>query len=108
MTYDDFAARALALPETSEEPHAGGVSVTRGGGWMFSLKRDGETIVLKLDWEAHDRLLMAHPKAVHKTRHYEGYPALLLRLGTLTSALADELIDASWKDAPNAAKKMPR
>lgn len=112
MTYDDLVARALALPGTEEEPYYGGASVKREGRWMFSLKKDGETIALKLDWDAHDRLLATHPDAIFKTPHYDGYPAFLVRLDPLTPALADELVAAAWEDAPQKAKairtKSPR
>ncbi|RYG65960.1 hypothetical protein EON77_17940 [bacterium] len=101
-------ARALALPDTSEELYPGGASVNREDRWMFSLKKDGEMIVLKLAWDDHDRLLAAHPEAILKTSHYEGYPAFLVRLDALTPTIADELLAASWEDAPNKAKRMPR
>ena len=106
MTYDDLVERALVLPDTREDLHYGGTSVMRGDRWMLSLKKDGETIVLKLDWESHDRLLATHPETIFKTPHYEGYPAFLVRLDLLTPDLAEELIRLSWEDAPQKAKKI--
>lgn len=108
MTYDEFVALALSLPETVEESDRRGTSVVRESRWMFSLKslkKEGETVVLKLGWDDHDRLIEAHPDVLFKTPHYEGYPAFLVRLEALSPELARELVGVSWNDAPLPAKK---
>ncbi len=104
MTYDVLVELALALPDVVEEPYYGGPSVKRGKRWMFSLKDEGASVAIKLDWEDHDRLLKAHPSVIYKTPHYEGYPAFLVRLDTLTLELARELVELSWEDAPKKAR----
>ena len=105
MTYEDVAEIALAMPGVSEAVGGRELTIDRDGGWMLTLKGDGETIVVKLDWPNHDRLLEAHPDILFKTPHYEGYPALLARLEPLTPDLARRLLGASWENAPLKAKK---
>ena len=106
MTYDELVDMAKAMPDVCEGTSYGDLSVKRGARWMFSLKKNGETIALKLNWKSHDILLPANPDVIFKTPHYEGYPAFLVRLEQLTPTLAESLVKASWEDAPNPAKKI--
>lgn len=102
MTYDQFVSLAKCLPDVVEE----GFNVSRGKGWMFSLKPDG-SLVIKLDWEAHNALLAGDPETFYRTPHYEGYPALLVRLENLNKTLAAEILKSSWTFAP-VKPKSPR
>ncbi len=105
MSYEEFVELALALPDVEEVVGGRELSVQRENRWMFTLKKDGETIALKLDWPTHDRLLESRSDALFKTPHYEGYPAFLVRLPVLDPPLARELLRASWDDAPLKATK---
>lgn len=91
MTYDALARMALALPDVVEEPYYGGPSFKRGKRWMFSPKDEEGSVPIKVDWEAHDRLLRSHP-------------AFPVRLETLTPELARELVELSWEDAPEKSQ----
>lgn len=105
MTYDELAEIALAMPEVEEGMSYGAPSMKRAGRFMFAPKKDGETISVKLDWATHDRLLEDHPDMFFKTPHYEGWPGFLARLSVLTPAVAKELVEASWRDAPMPGSK---
>ncbi len=72
---------------------------------MFAPKKDGETVAIKLDWDTHDRLLEKHSQVFYKTPHYDGWPGFLARLNKLTKRLAQEVVRASWKNAPLPAKR---
>lgn len=101
MTYSDFVAQALELPDTSEGPSWGTTGVKRKKRFMFRIKEDGETVAVRLDWDTRDRLLKERPDICHLTPHYENYPALLAQLEPMDPALARELILASWEYAPS-------
>ena len=105
MTYDDIIQIGLSKPDVVDTMAWGTPALKRKKRFMLRLGNDGEHIVVRLDWESHDRLLTANPDALYKTPHYDGYPAVLARLDLLPTSLANELIDASWEFAPIPDKK---
>lgn len=104
MTYEDIVHLALRLPNTEEKADLKGGCVLRDGEAMFWTKGKDPLLVLKLDWGSHDRLLAEQQDVLYKTPHFEGYPAVLIRLDKLEVGLALELLEASWNDAPVKAK----
>lgn len=108
MTYDDIVKIGLEKPDVEDTMAWGTPALKRKKKYMLRLKEDGESLAVKLDWENHDRLLRARPDVFFKTPHYEGYPAFLVRLDTLDEALAREVIELSWLDAPSKARTQPR
>lgn len=107
MTYDEFAALGLAMPNTEEGLSYGTPAIKRKKRMMFRLNEDGDTVALKLAWDEHDRFLIEHPSVIFKTPHYEGYPVLLVRLSGLDLELARTLIRSSWENAPEKDKRRP-
>ena len=107
MTYDEIVRIGLEKDDVEETTSYGTPCLKRKGDFMLRLKEDGESIAVKLDWDTHDRLLDDNPDVYFKTAHYEGYPALLARLGALTVPEARSLIEASWANAPRAGKRRP-
>ena len=53
---------------------------------MARLHQDGESLMLKVGFEARDHLVRADPKAFFVTEHYRNYPSVLARLDRLTAA----------------------
>jgi hypothetical protein len=105
MTYDDLVKMALEHVDVAESTSYGNPSVKRRGRYMFGLNETGETISVKLDWENRDWLLGEHPGVIYITPHYHGYPAFRVFLDKLTPELGRELVEISYADAPNVAKK---
>ncbi|HXH61506.1 MAG TPA: hypothetical protein VNI20_09125 [Fimbriimonadaceae bacterium] len=105
MTYDDVVKIALALPGTEEGIAYRAPCVKREGKFMLAPKKDGVTMAVKLDWATHDRLLEEHPDVFYKTPHYDGYAAFLVRLPKLTKKVAQELVTASWENAPKPSTR---
>jgi hypothetical protein len=54
-------------------------------------------IVLTCSFEMKEHLLKEHPEAFFQTPHYEGYPALLVRLATVDSQLLGDLMEMAWR-----------
>jgi len=107
MTFEDIVKIGLELPDVVDGLIWGTPGLKRKKRFMLRLKEDGESLAVKLDWDNHDRLLAAYPNVFFKTSHYEGYPALLVRLDVLDPDLAREIVQLSWQDAPNKAISLP-
>jgi hypothetical protein len=107
VDYDDIVRLGLELDGVTEALSYGTPSLKCDGRFMLRLKEDGETIAAKLDWETHDRLLEEAPEIYFKTPHYEGYPALLARLGPLREHEARSSLKSCWAAAQQPSKRRP-
>jgi hypothetical protein len=110
-TWDDVRRITLGLPETAEEASRGvpGWSV-RGKGfvWERPLRRadiealgeaapDGPILGAYVpDLGAKEALLAEDPAVYFTTPHFDGYPAILVRLETIDIADLEELIVEAW------------
>lgn len=58
--------------------------------------------------EEKERLLAANPETLFTEPHYDGFPAVLVRLDTVTAAALRRLIEAAWRcQAPVDLKPRP-
>ncbi|MDI6943745.1 hypothetical protein QMO46_09560 [Microbacterium barkeri] len=115
-TFDDVRTIALALPRT-EEREGGwhmGPSWRIIGGTMFAWSRPvrgrdlewmraqgdepGDAVLgVRVDGEEGKReVLAANPRAAFTVPHFDGYPAVLLRLPETPVDLLRELVVESW------------
>jgi hypothetical protein len=115
-TLDDVRRRALELPATSEtiEGHRGGASWrTTNGSFVWERGPsatdlrdlalagrawpDGEVVGLRTDGlEAKEELLAAYPAEFFSIPHFDGYPAVLVRLESIDLGLLREVITDAW------------
>jgi hypothetical protein len=120
-TWDDVRRIALALPETSEE-----VSRAlrhwrvrdKGFVWERPLRRadldalgeeapDGPILGARVEHlGAKEALLAADPGVFFTTPHFDGYPAVLVRLERIAVDELDELIVEAW--LARAPKRLAR
>ncbi|QGN48513.1 MmcQ/YjbR family DNA-binding protein [Micromonospora sp. WMMD558] len=111
-TWDDVRRIALALPETTEAPSYDGLPAwkVRGKGfvWERPLRRadldalgddapDGPILGAQVpDVGAKEALLADDPTVYFTTPHFDGYPAVLVRLDRIGVAELTELIVEAW------------
>ena len=115
-TLDDVRAIALSLPETTEtvEGHRGGASWrTSGGGFVWergpsksditalaALGRtwpEGPVVGVRTDGlQGKEALLGSFPDAFFTIPHFDGYPAVLVRLDAIDAELLREVITDAW------------
>lgn len=107
MIFDEVVKIGLEFDDVVESTSYGTPALKRKKAFMIRLKEDGESIVVRLDWDSHDRFLSTRSNVFFKTPHFEGYNALLVRLEDLDEVLAREIIDLSWHEAPNKQVKRP-
>ena len=113
-TWDDVRRIALALPETVELSSRDGVPQwrvkDRGFAWERPLRRadlealgdatpDGPILAARVpDLGVKDALLAGDPDVYFTTPHFDGYPAILVRLGKIPAPELEELLVEAWLD----------
>lgn len=76
-----------------------------GCGKLFArLWEDGETLVLKIGFDAREMLMTANPEIFFITDHYAGYPHVLVRLPQVRRDQIEPLIEEAWR--LNAPKRL--
>ena len=110
-TWDDVQRLALALPETSERESRGlrGWRVKdKGFVWERPLRRadyaalgddapDGPILGARVEHlGAKEALLADDPAVFFTTPHFDGYPAILVRLEPISVEHLEELVTEAW------------
>ena len=109
--WDDVERIALSLPETSERISWGNrawVVKDKLFVWQRPLRKSdlealgdgapaGEILGARVEHEAAKQALLADPSGVYfTTPHFDGYPAILVKLGEITAADLEEVIVEAW------------
>ena len=110
-TWDDVRRIALELPETTEGTSRGNLTWNvkdKGFVWERPLRRgdlealgdaapEGPILAARVaDVGVKDALIADNPVAFFTTPHFNGYPAILVRLDDIEVADLDELITEAW------------
>ena len=119
--WDDVRRLALALPETSEDSSRGLSSWSvrkKGFVWERPLRKsdlralgdsapDGAIMGAHVEHlVAKDALLATDPRVFFTTPHFDGYPAILVRLGQISPSDLEEVIVEAWLS--RAPKRLAR
>ena len=121
MSYQEIEEFALGLPETSSTPSYGGAPALRVNKRMFARLRGemaddtdeltgapyGDVLMIGVaDLGEKEALLAADGDAYFTIAHYDGYPAVLVRLDRADAEeLRELLLDAWMRAAPKRAVK---
>jgi hypothetical protein len=111
-TWDDVRALALALPEATEREGRDGLRDWRvkdkGFVWERPLRKadyaalgdaapDGPILGARVsDVGAKEALIADDPDVYFTTPHFDGYPAILVRLDRIAAPELDELVVEAW------------
>lgn len=111
-TWHDVRRLALALPETTERDPGAGVPQWRVKDKLFAWERplrradlealgaaapDGPVLAARVpDLEVKEALLAVAPDVHFTTPHFDGYPAILVRLDRITAGDLEELVLEAW------------
>lgn len=90
---------AADLPAVELSTSYGTPALKVKGKLMARLKEDGETLVLRVDWDERERLLAVHPGVFFLTDHYRGGPWVLLRLRTAKPAQLKAGLAHAWRQS---------
>ena len=95
---DDVRRVALSLPGTAEKPYARlpGFRVRQK---LFARVHEepGAIMVGCSDLGEKEAMISAEPAKFFSTKHYDGYPAVLVRLAEIDLGELEELLTESWR-----------
>jgi hypothetical protein len=99
VTHDDVRRIAQALPGAYEQESYGGRPSWRTKPRMFAwIRDDPEALVVWVESvEDKDALVGSEPEKFFTTAHYDGYPAVLIRLDAVEADEVEELVTESWR-----------
>lgn len=98
MTYDEAAKIALSLPGVTASTSYGQPAFKVGRRMLAAVKKDGETLVLKVgSLDEKEMLLEAEPDLFFTTPHYDGWPYVLAKLSEIAPLTLRSLLVASWR-----------
>jgi len=111
-TWNDVRKLALALPGTSEEATSSGnrawIVNKKFFAWERPLRKSdlaalgdkapkGAILGVRVaDLEMKDVLLASNPRLYFTTPHFDGYPAVLIRLGKISAKELKDVIIEAW------------
>ncbi len=87
---------ASDLPGVEEGTSYGTPALRIRGKFFVRLREDGDSLVLRTDFDSRDAMLKAQPRLFYITDHYRDYPAVLVRLSVVTLPQLRELLADSW------------
>jgi hypothetical protein len=104
------AVRKIALSlDNVEEGMSYGTPGFRVGGVLFlRFHQDGESLVVRTDFEQRGELLAADPASYYLTDHYINYEWILVRRSRVHSDALRDLIRMAHKLAAAEKRKAPR
>lgn len=98
VTEDDVRRVALSLPETSERSYNRLPGFQARRNLFIRIHELPDTLFVGCaDLEERDELLTAEPTKFFITAHYDGYPAVLVRLSQIDLDELTELVTESWR-----------
>lgn len=96
-TEDDVRRLALSLPETTERPWRSTPGFRVRDRSFARIRDDGLVVVFVADLDEKEALLVAAPQTFTTTPHYDGYPAVLVRLDSIEPDELAEVLTDSWR-----------
>ena len=101
-SWEDVVALAAHLPGVEEGTWYRTPALKVRGRSLCRMKEDGELLVLKVeDLGEKEALLQGRADVYTTTPHYDGYPAVLVRLAQADPAELRELLEDAWRrEAP--------
>ena len=96
--WDDVVEIAARLPGVELGTSYGTPSLKVRGKFMCRLRTNPDALVLRVvDMGEREALLQGQPDVVFTTPHYDGYPAVLVRLKVADPVELAELIEEAWR-----------
>ena len=99
LTLTSVRKVALAFPGVAEGTSYGTPAFRMKSKLLARLHQDGESIMLKVGFEAREHLMRADPKTFFITEHYRNYPSVLARLDRLNAGDLRKLLGRAIEHA---------
>jgi len=99
-------ARSL---EGAEEGTSYGTPAFKVGGELFArLHQDGESLVVRMDFDQRAALMEADPETYYITDHYLNYEWILVRLSRVQRDALRDLLRGAWRSAASSKRRPSR
>ncbi len=105
VTFETVRELALKLPEVVETTSYGTPSFKVRRKMIARLREEGDVLVVKIDHADKDFLIRSRPDRYFTTPHYDGYPAVLVRLRAVGRKELSDLLTAAWRFVGALPKK---
>lgn len=99
ITYETVRQLALTLPGAEEGTSYGTLACKVAGKLFARQHQDGESVVIRVDFEEREELMSADPEKFYITDHYLNYPWMLVRLSKVGRDELSDLLLQSWRRA---------
>jgi hypothetical protein len=99
ITYETVRQLALTLPGAEEGTSYGTLACKVAGKLFARQHQDGESVVIRVDFEEREELMSADPEKFYITDHYLNYPWMLVRLSEVGRDELSDLLLQSWRRA---------
>jgi hypothetical protein len=97
-TWDDVVEIGQRFPGVEVGSSYGTPSLKVRGKFLCRLRTGPDALVLRvIDLGEREALLQGEPEAFFTTPHYDGYPAVLVRLEAVDPVELAELIEDAWR-----------
>jgi hypothetical protein len=97
-TWEDVLAIASRLPGAEPGTSYGTPALKVRGKFMCRLRTSPDALVMRVaDMGEREALLQGQPDAFFTTPHYDGYPAVLVRLEAVDPVELAELVEEAWR-----------
>jgi hypothetical protein len=106
MTWRAVMRFVRTLPGVVVDPAGENPAIRVRSRVIARLRSDGETLMVKVDWDERAALLREDPQTFFITAHYDDFPGVLVRLATVEGEQLRELLTEAWR--ARASQRMIR
>jgi hypothetical protein len=97
-TWDDVIEIGLRFPGVEVTTSYGTPALKVKGKFMCRMRTGPDALVMRVsDMGEREALLQGQPDAFFTTPHYDGYPAVLIRLESVDPQELAELVEEAWR-----------
>ena len=97
ITFDTVRAIARELPGAVEGTSYGTPAFRVGKSLFVRQHQDGESLVVKIDFDQRAMRMRVDPGTFYITDHYLNYPVMLVRLAAVDRDDLRDLLEESWR-----------
>jgi len=105
VTFENVRQMALSLDHVEEGTSYSTPAFKVYGALFVRLHQDGDSLVLRTDFEQRTELMAADPETYYITDHYLNYEWILVRMARVHPDAMKDLIRGAWRSAAWATKK---
>jgi hypothetical protein len=108
VNFDTVRKIALALDGVEDATSYGTAALKVRGALFLRLKEDGDSLVVRTDFDQREALIAEDPGVYYITDHYLKYPWVLVRLSRVHPDAIRDLIGGAHRMAGAPARTKPR